>query len=172
MRMRGLRHIGNAEVKRVEQRLRGRRLLARSKLPRRLQSIKELLQVTLFVVSIPACFLFGGLAMMALAGLAIYMASLSRRVNHRTAAGTAQWHQLQSFAEYLRRAEAEQLAWETDHGLLTRYLPWAVALGLDRQWSAVITGSIAEARADELDVRAKLVLEAAETVCHLADGDG
>jgi len=35
----------------------------------------------------------------------------------------------------------------------------------------VITGSIAEARADELDVRAKLVLEAAETVCHLADGD-
>lgn len=65
-------------------------------------------------------------------GLAVVGAAFL--VSARTPEGSAVLAQTQGFREYLLTAEADQLRVEEDHDLFSRYLPWAIAFGVESRW--------------------------------------
>jgi uncharacterized membrane protein YgcG len=59
---------------------------------------------------------------------------LERRRGRRTALGRALTDQVIGFRQYLTTAEADQLRFEAGEDIFSRYLPWAVVLGLADRW--------------------------------------
>jgi len=59
---------------------------------------------------------------------------LERRRGRRTALGRALTDQVIGFRQYLTTAEANQLRFEDGEDIFSRYLPWAVVLGLADRW--------------------------------------
>lgn len=59
---------------------------------------------------------------------------LERRRGRRTALGRALTDQVIGFRHYLTTAEADQLRFEDGEDIFSRYLPWAVVLGLADRW--------------------------------------
>lgn len=70
-------------------------------------------------------------------GAARWLTSGRFRRGSRTALGRAMTDQVQGFRDYLRSAEADQLRFEADEDLYSRYLPWAVGFGIADRWSSV-----------------------------------
>ncbi len=58
----------------------------------------------------------------------------------RTALGSALNYQTVGFREYLGRAESRQIRHEEAAGVFSRFLPWAVALGVADQWAQHFAG--------------------------------
>lgn len=56
------------------------------------------------------------------------------RLRRRTASGYARYTQTVAFKKYLAKAEAHRLQFEADAGVFSRYLPYAMALGIVTKW--------------------------------------
>jgi uncharacterized membrane protein YgcG len=69
----------------------------------------------------------GGAAALALAG----------RMPSRTAAGTAMLAQARGFRLYLETAEANEIRFEEEHDVFSRYLPYAIVFGVAERWARV-----------------------------------
>ena len=88
------------------------------------------------------------LALAALAAvLAMGIAALPRRRQTRTAEGTAVQIQGLAFQKYLATAEKEQFTFEEAVGIFSRYLPYAIALGVAGHWTKIFGELAADARA-------------------------
>lgn len=102
-----------------------------------------------------AGFAFGGGGMIAAAALAgVGGAVIGTRTAQRpvrTAEGTALRIQTLSFKRYLATAEVEQFSYEEAAGIFSKYLPWAIALGVADHWVKVFGDLAAQARADGYD---------------------
>ncbi len=70
-----------------------------------------------------------------LVGLAVLFSA--RRMPARTARGTAVLTQALGFREYIRTAEANQLRFEEEADIFSRYLPYAVVFGEADRWVRV-----------------------------------
>ncbi|MDO5698484.1 MAG: DUF2207 domain-containing protein [Dermatophilus congolensis] len=68
-----------------------------------------------------------------------WYAARGRHVS-RTALGSALNYQTVGFREYLGRAESHQITFEEAAGIFSRFLPWAVALGVADQWAGHFAG--------------------------------
>lgn len=79
-----------------------------------------------------------------LAGIAVFVAGFF--VSSRTAEGSAVLAQAQGFKEYLMTAEADQILVEEDHDIFSRYLPWAIAFGVESHWVGVFRQIAASGR--------------------------
>lgn len=77
----------------------------------------------------------------------------------RTAVGSALNYQTVGFREYLGRAETHQIRFEEAAGIFSRFLPWAVALGVADQWAQHFAGI-----ADEVTDPAVLDIWAADLI--------
>ena len=66
----------------------------------------------------------------------------------RTAVGSALMAQTKGFHEYLGRAEQRQMRYEEAAGIFSKYLPWAVGLGVTEQWAKHFAGIAEQAEAD------------------------
>ncbi|GAA1389264.1 DUF2207 domain-containing protein [Luteococcus peritonei] len=66
----------------------------------------------------------------------------------RTADGSAVLAQARGFELYLRTAEADQLKFEEGVDIFSRYLPWAIMLGVADRWSKLFEKLAAEGRYD------------------------
>ena len=77
----------------------------------------------------------------------------------RTAVGSALNYQTVGFREYLGRAETHQIRFEEAAGIFSRFLPWAVALGVADQWAQHFAGI-----ADEVSDPAVLDLWATDLI--------
>lgn len=71
--------------------------------------------------------------------------------NVRSATGTAARIQVLGFQKYLATAEADQFGFEEAAGIFSRYLPWAIALGVAEHWAKVFAGIAAAARDQDVD---------------------
>ncbi len=89
----------------------------------------------------------GGLA--ALGGVLIGSQTGQRPV--RTAEGTALRVQTLGFKRYLETAEKEQFSYEEAAGIFSKYLPWAIMLGVAAHWVKVFGDLAAQARDDGYD---------------------
>ena len=69
----------------------------------------------------------------------------------RSAEGTALRIQTLGFKRYLETAEVEQFSYEEAAGIFSKYLPWAIALGVADHWVKVFGELAAQARADGYD---------------------
>lgn len=76
----------------------------------------------------------------------VLLAVLSRTAPARTADGTAVLAQALGFRHYLATAEANQLQFEEDEDLFSRYLPFAVAFGLTERWARIFAELAAQGR--------------------------
>ncbi|MFT4218006.1 MAG: DUF2207 domain-containing protein [Micropruina sp.] len=95
-----------------------------------------------------------GAAMAAGAVAAVGAAVISARTTQRpvrTAEGTALRIQTLGFKRYLATAEAEQFSYEEAAGVFSKYLPWAIVLGVADHWVKVFGDLAAHARADGYD---------------------
>lgn len=95
----------------------------------------------------------GLLARMALPGVAVVLVGLammacSSFAPARTADGSAVLAQAKGFELYLRTAEADQLKFEEGEDIFSRYLPWAVMLGVADRWTRLFEQLAAEGRYD------------------------
>ncbi|MFF0341229.1 DUF2207 domain-containing protein [Kribbella sp. NPDC004875] len=70
-------------------------------------------------------------------GNALLDVILERRRGRRTALGRALTDQVVGFRQYLETAEADQLRFEDGEDIFSKYLPWAVVLGLADRWQQV-----------------------------------
>lgn len=70
-------------------------------------------------------------------GLANRLTSARFRSGSRSAEGRAMADQVEGFRSYLATAEADQLRFEADEDLYSRYLPWAVSFDIADRWSWV-----------------------------------
>lgn len=61
----------------------------------------------------------------------------------RTAAGTAVLAQTLGFKKYLETAEANQLKFEEENDIFSRYLPFAIAFGVAEHWTKVFADAAA-----------------------------
>ena len=61
----------------------------------------------------------------------------SNRMGARTAVGSAIYDQSKGFEKYLQTAESDQIAFEDAERIFSRYLPYAMTLGLAKRWSAL-----------------------------------
>ncbi|HMR49795.1 MAG TPA: DUF2207 domain-containing protein [Arachnia sp.] len=78
-------------------------------------------------------------------------ADVVRRKNERpllSAEGTATQIQLLAFEKYLATAEKEQFSYEEAAGIFSRYLPYAISLGVAEHWTKVFGDLAAQARMD------------------------
>lgn len=66
----------------------------------------------------------------------------------RTGVGSALAAQTAGFHEYLTRAESHQIRYEEAAGVFSRYLPWAVGLGVTKVWAEHFAGIADQARAE------------------------
>ncbi|NHA69218.1 DUF2207 domain-containing protein [Phycicoccus flavus] len=80
----------------------------------------------------PSWVLFGGLVV---GGLVVR--SLGKRMAARTAEGSAVLAQSRGFERYLTTAEANQIRWEEAQDVFSRYLPYAIVLGVADRWASV-----------------------------------
>ncbi|HEY3561656.1 MAG TPA: DUF2207 domain-containing protein [Kribbella sp.] len=62
---------------------------------------------------------------------------LQRRRGRRSALGRALTDQVIGFRQYLTTAEADQLRFEDGEDIFSKYLPWALVLGLADRWQQV-----------------------------------
>ena len=67
----------------------------------------------------------------------VYLVRRRSRYGARTARGRAWADQVEGFEQYLAVAEADQLEFEEQEDVFSRYLPWAVAFGLAERWTNV-----------------------------------
>ncbi|WP_081785135.1 DUF2207 domain-containing protein [Cellulomonas sp. KRMCY2] len=81
-----------------------------------------------------------------LAVAGILLAAVSKAAPARTADGTAVLAQALGFQHYLATAEANQLRFEEDEDLFSRYLPFAVAFGLTERWAKLFAELAAQGR--------------------------
>lgn len=88
-------------------------------------------------------------AVAALGGALIGARTTQRPV--RTAEGTALRVQTLGFKRYLETAETEQFSYEEAAGIFSKYLPWAIALGVAAHWVKVFGDLAAQARAEGYD---------------------
>lgn len=88
-------------------------------------------------------------AIAALGGALIGARTAQRPV--RTAEGTALRVQTLGFKRYLETAEAEQFSYEEAAGIFSKYLPWAIVLGVADHWVKVFGDLAARAHADGYD---------------------
>lgn len=79
-----------------------------------------------------------------LAGIGVFIAGFF--VSSRTAQGSAVLAQAQGFKEYLLTAEADQIRVEEDQDIFSRYLPWAIAFGVESHWVGVFREIAASGR--------------------------
>lgn len=95
-----------------------------------------------------------GLAVkLALPGVAVIVLGLaimacSNAMPARTADGSAVLAQARGFELYLRTAEADQLKFEEGEDIFSRYLPWAMMLGVADRWTKLFEKLAAEGRYD------------------------
>lgn len=68
--------------------------------------------------------------------IGIVMMATTMNAPARTATGTAVLRQARGFELYLTKAEARQLRFEEGQDLFSRYLPYAIAFGVAKQWAA------------------------------------
>lgn len=78
-----------------------------------------------------------GLVGVAVVVAGFVMLSLAGRRPARTAAGTAALAQVRGFETYLRTAEANQLRFEENEDIFSRYLPYAIVFGVADRWARV-----------------------------------
>lgn len=97
-----------------------------------------------FGMGVPA--LLAGGAVAALGGVVIGSQGMQRPV--RTAEGTALRVQTLGFKRYLETAEKEQFSYEEASEIFSKYLPWAIVLGVAAHWVKVFGDLAAAARAD------------------------
>ncbi len=88
-------------------------------------------------------------AVLGLGGALIGARSTQRPV--RTAEGTAVRIQTLGFKRYLETAEKEQFSYEEAAGIFSKYLPWAIVLGVAGHWVKVFGDLAAQARAEGYD---------------------
>lgn len=70
----------------------------------------------------------------------------------RTAEGTALRIQMLGFKTYLARAEKEQFAYEEAAGIFSKYLPYAIVLGVADHWTRVFSDLAASADSPGLEL--------------------
>ena len=78
----------------------------------------------------------------ALVGIVVMFAALAAPA--RTAAGTAVLAQTLGFKKYLETAEVNQLRFEEENDIFSRYLPFAIAFGAADHWTRVFADAAAE----------------------------
>lgn len=66
-----------------------------------------------------------------------------RRLTARSAEGTAVQTQAEGFRHYLATAEADQLRFEEQQDVFSRYLPYAIAFGVAERWARLAAGALA-----------------------------
>ncbi|NHN54528.1 DUF2207 domain-containing protein [Calidifontibacter sp. DB0510] len=86
------------------------------------------------LVGMQAWWLIGIPLGLVLAGIIVIL--LGRRLPARTPTGAAVRTQSLGFAEYLKTAEQYQLKFEEAERIFSRYMPYAVVLGIATQWAA------------------------------------
>ncbi|MFT3861191.1 DUF2207 domain-containing protein [Micropruina sp.] len=91
-----------------------------------------------------------GAGVLAALGAAV-IGSRSNQRPVRTAEGTALRIQTLGFKRYLETAEKEQFAYEEAAEIFSKYLPWAIVLGVAAHWTKVFGDLAAQARADGYD---------------------
>lgn len=69
----------------------------------------------------------------------------------RSAEGTAVRIQTLGFKQYLATAEKEQFSYEEAAGIFSKYLPYAIVLGVAEHWTKVFGDLAAQAQADGID---------------------
>ncbi|HMR47885.1 MAG TPA: DUF2207 domain-containing protein [Arachnia sp.] len=82
---------------------------------------------------------------------AVLGADMVRRVRRRpilSAEGTAMQIQLRGFEKYLATAEKEQFSYEEAAGIFSRYLPYAISLGVAEHWTKVFGELAQQARVE------------------------
>lgn len=87
-----------------------------------------------------------GWAGIGLAVVGIVVAVMGMFVSARTPEGSAVLAQAEGFKEYLLTAEADQIRVEEDHDIFSRYLPWAIAFGVESRWAELFRGMVAAGR--------------------------
>lgn len=94
----------------------------------------------------------GMIAAAVLAGLGgVLISSRTTQRPVRSAEGTALRIQTLGFKRYLETAEAEQFSYEEAAGIFSKYLPWAIVLGVADHWVKVFGDLAARAHADGFD---------------------
>ncbi|WP_147916285.1 DUF2207 domain-containing protein [Ruania zhangjianzhongii] len=78
----------------------------------------------------------------ALVGIVVMFAALAAPA--RTAAGTAVLAQTLGFKKYLETAEVNQLKFEEENDIFSRYLPYAIAFGAAKHWTTVFADAAAQ----------------------------
>lgn len=76
----------------------------------------------------------------------IALGRVTRGRTPRTALGSAIRIQSEGFKKYLATAEAEQFSFEEASGIFSRYLPYAMVLGVAQHWSKVFSQVAKDAR--------------------------
>ncbi|WP_394275832.1 DUF2207 domain-containing protein [Luteococcus sp.] len=110
--------------------------------------------VGVLVAGIGIALALGGLlARMSLPGIALALVGLAIMgcasfAPARTPEGSAVLAQAKGFELYLRTAEADQLRFEEGEDIFSRYLPWAVMLGVADRWTRLFEQLAAEGRYD------------------------
>lgn len=109
--------------------------------------VAGLLLLAGFGTGTPGAMVAGVIA--ALGGVLIGTRATQRPV--RTAEGTALRIQTLGFKRYLETAEVEQFSYEEAAGIFSKYLPWAIVLGVADHWVKVFGDLAAKARAEGYD---------------------
>lgn len=106
--------------------------------------------IGLFVGGIAMCFAGLGINLslpgIALALVGLGLAAFSGSMPSRTAEGSAVLARARGFELYLRTAEADQLKFEEGEDIFSRYLPWAIMLGVAERWTKLFEQLAAEGR--------------------------
>jgi uncharacterized membrane protein YgcG len=82
---------------------------------------------------------FGLLGIAVVASGGVLMA-LSSRMPARTAQGTSLLAHAKGFGLYLEKAEAHQIRFEEGQDIFSRYLPYAIVLGVAERWAEIFAG--------------------------------
>jgi uncharacterized protein (TIGR04222 family) len=76
--------------------------------------------------------------------LGVIRAKLKR--GQRTAEGRAMCDQVEGFRSYLATAEADQLKFEEDEDIFSKYLPWAILFGMAERWAKICSDLVTMGR--------------------------
>ena len=98
--------------------------------------------LVLLVAGLVATVLLGVLAGVALLGVPLVLIGIAlliaaRTAPARTAEGSAVLAQSLGFKQYIETAEANQLKFEAGEDIFSRYLPYAMAFGLESRWVGI-----------------------------------
>jgi len=63
----------------------------------------------------------------------------SRKITLRSALGAERWRQIKGFQEFMTRVDGDRIK-SISPDLFERFLPYAIALGVDREWTANFKG--------------------------------